>query len=173
MNDEGLREVKNPSELFLQEVNNEPGGVITSTLEGARAILTQIQALTNQTNFGMPLRRASGIDVNRLTMLIATLTRRAALPLQNNDVFVNVAGGLKISEPAADLAVCLAIASSLKAKSLKESTVAIGEVGLLGEVRSVLGLDQRIKEAKKLGFKNFITPYQVKNLVDALKLAFN
>lgn len=172
MNDQGLIEVSNPSELFLEERTiKEPGGVVVPTLEGARVILTEIQALASPTAYGMPLRRASGVDLNRLTMLSATLTRRALLSLQSVDIFVNVAGGLKIFEPAADLGVCLAIASSLKNKALKDKTIVIGEVGLLGEVRNVLGLDQRLKEAKKLGFTNFITPKEVKSLREAIKLA--
>lgn len=137
MKEKGMVEVKNPSKQFLTGKIEAPGSVVVAVLEGSRSVLTEIQALTNPTSFGLPIRRSFGIDQNRLQLLVATLIKRAGVPLQNQDVFINVAGGLKLTEPAVDLAVCLAIASSVFDKVISKGTIAVGEVGLLGELREV------------------------------------
>ncbi|HSX57818.1 MAG TPA: DNA repair protein RadA [Candidatus Saccharimonadales bacterium] len=172
MQERGIIEVKNPSKHFLAGRLEAPGSIVVPVLEGSRSVLTEIQALTNPTNFGLPIRRSFGFDQNRLQLLVATLIKRAGIPLQNQDIFINVAGGLKIKEPAADLAVCLAIASSALDQVISKDTVALGEVGLLGELRDVSFLDKRMDEAKRLGFSQFFTPKTVKTLksaVDQLK----
>jgi DNA repair protein RadA/Sms len=168
MSEGGMTEVKNPSKQFLTGRVLAPGSVVVPILEGSRSVLTEIQALTNPTSFGLPVRRSLGFDQNRLQLLVATMIKRAQVPLQNQDIFINVAGGLKISEPAADLAVCLAIASSVFDKVISKDTIAAGEVGLLGELREVRFLDKRLDEAKRLGFKNFITPKSVRTLKEAI-----
>jgi DNA repair protein RadA/Sms len=171
MEESGLEEVKNPSEQFLGERVLAPGSVVVSLLEGTRPIMTEIQALATPTVFGAPRRVSTGVDYNRLTLLVATLIKRAGLALQNQDIFVNVAGGLRLTERSADLGVCLSIASAVLDQEVSSDTVAIGEVGLLGEIRQVPGLDKRIAEAKKLGFKKVITPKEVKTLREAISLA--
>lgn len=169
MQGEGMTEVKNPEEIFLTE-NREvaPGSVLVITLEGSRAFLVEIQALVVFSKLPMPRRVAAGFDYKRLELLLAVLQKHARLPVDTMDVFVNVAGGLKLSDPAADLGICLAIFSSLKNVSLKR-VVAVGEVGLLGELRSVMSLEKRIKEARKLGFTKIINPNQYKSLSDVIK----
>ena len=157
----GLREVANPSEALLAERTNTDGSVILATLEGNRPILVEIQALAIGSNFGYPKRTASGFDLNRLNLLIAVLERRTKLRLSDKDVFVNVVGGMKLSDSAADLAVCMAIASAVAGRKLGEEYVVFGEVGLGGEIRSAFRADQRIAEAKKLGFKHAIGPATV------------
>ena len=159
MHDNGLSEVKNPSEIFLGEHTKEnTGSIITSTIEGSRPVLLEVQALVTPSNFGNPQRVATGFDYKRLSILLAVLEKRVKMRLSSANVFVNMAGGLKIYEPAADLAVCCAIASSFKDVSPKEGFVAIGEVGLGGEIRSVNQIDKRIQEAEKLGFTNILIP---------------
>lgn len=154
----GLVEVKNPSQLFLgEDAIKASGNVITAIMEGSRALLLEIQALTSVTNFGYPKRTTAGYDSNRLQLLTAILSKRANLNLSNQDIYVNVVGGIKIDEPAADLAVALAIVSSMK-DIIIEDTAVIGELGLSGEVRFVPNLEKRIKEAEKLGFKKIICP---------------
>lgn len=157
MKDSGLQEVANPSELFLEEREEQaPGNAVAAILEGNRSFLLEVQALVTRTHFGYPKRTSSGFDQRRLELLIAVLTKRAHLKLDTQDVYVNVVGGFKISEPASDLAVCLAIASSFLNTSLGSSVLAVGEVGLSGEVRGVSQLDKRLAEGKKLGFDQFI-----------------
>jgi DNA repair protein RadA/Sms len=159
MAEKGLVEISNPSELFLHERDKEvPGSVIVPILEGTRPILVEIQALANQTSMAYPRRVASGFDPGRLSILTAIISRRLGLPLGNWDVFVNIPGGLKVREPAVDLGVALAIISSFKNKPLPRGSFAFGEVGLLGEVRRVLGEEKRVKEAKRLGFTQGISP---------------
>ncbi len=154
MTDKGLIEVANPSEYLLAErVKNVPGSVVSIAMEGTRPMLVEVQALTVATQLPVPRRVATGIDFNRLQMLVAILTRRAGIDLSGVDVFVNVAGGVKVSDPALDLAVCLAIASSYRDKAVDPTVAAVGEVGLMGEVRKVGDLDRRVKEAKKLGYR--------------------
>lgn len=165
MAEEGLKEVSNPSALFLQDrVKNVPGSAVTVILEGTRPMLVEIQALVVPTQLAMPRRVASGIDYNRLQLLVAILSKRLDLPLGGFDVFVNVSGGLKIAEPAADLAIAMAIFSSFKNKALDPKAAAFGEVGLLGEVRRVGSEERRTKEARRLGFPTVYCPATVKNL---------
>ena len=160
MQENGLREVKNPSELFLSERNRGiSGSVITSSMEGTRPILLEVQALVTPSNYGNPQRVATGFDYRRLSILLAVLEKRAGYRLSANNVFLNMAGGVKIDEPAIDLAVCCSIASSLLDKVIDNNVVLIGEVGLGGEVRSVGNIEKRIQEAKKLGFKEVIIPH--------------
>ena len=163
MNERGLEEVENPSAVLLAERQNTDGSIILATLEGSRPILVEIQALVTATNFGYPKRTSSGFDLNRLNLLIAVVEKRTKLKLNDKDVFVNVVGGLKIRDSAADLAICLAIASAVAGRKLAEDFVVFGEVGLGGEVRSVYRPDQRIAEAKKLGFAHAIAPGTVKD----------
>ncbi len=171
MADVGLKEVANPSALFLQDrVKNVSGSVVTIIMEGTRVLLIEIQALAVPSQLVMPRRVASGIDYNRLQLLVAILQKRLNVPLGTFDVFVNVSGGLKIAEPSADLAVALAILSSFKNKALDFKAAVFGEVGLLGEVRRVGSEDRRIKEAKRLGFTTVISPSSVRNLKQASEL---
>ncbi|HLC69923.1 MAG TPA: DNA repair protein RadA [Patescibacteria group bacterium] len=159
MEETGLKEVKSPSAVFLAERGeNVPGSVITCLLEGTRPILVEVQALVTKTNFGYPQRRASGFDLNRLQVLIGVLSRRAGLPLDSYDVFLNVVGGLQAEEPAADLAVILAIASGIQNKTLPKNLAAFGEVGLGGEVRSVNQSEKRLTEIKNMGFEFAVIP---------------
>lgn len=174
MRDAGLVEVKNPSEVFLAERQFGPGSCVAAIMEGSRPFLVEVQALVNQTVFGMPRRTGSGIEFNRLQLLLAVLAKRAGLKLATQDVFVNVVGGVRVSEPAADLAVCLAIASAMLGKETGKDLVAIGEVGLGGELRSVSHLEQRLAEAHKLGFTHAIiaahAKLQGKQQIDVLKM---
>jgi DNA repair protein RadA/Sms len=167
MHENGLVEVHNPSELFLSERDREiSGSVVTSSMEGTRPILLEVQALVTPSNYGNPQRVATGFDYRRLSILLAVLEKRAGYRLSANNVFLNMAGGVKIDEPAVDLAVCCSIASSLVNKTADNMCVVIGEVGLGGEVRSVGHIEKRIQEAEKLGFKRVIIP---KNNLKGLK----
>ncbi|MBR3115703.1 DNA repair protein RadA [Candidatus Saccharibacteria bacterium] len=161
MIDAGLKEVANPSAALLAERTNTDGSIILATLEGNRPILVEIQALATKTNYGYPKRTASGFDLNRLNLLIAVLERRTKLRLSEQDIFINVVGGIKLADAAADLAVCMAIASAVAGRKLGEEYVVFGEVGLGGEIRSAFRADQRIAEAKKLGFLHAIGPATV------------
>ena len=163
MANSGLKEVQNPSAALLAERQNTDGSIILATLEGTRPILVEIQALASKTTFGYPNRTASGFDLNRLKLLIAVLERRTKLKLGEYDIFVNVVGGMKLNDSGADLAVCLAIASAVAGRKLDESYVVFGEVGLGGEIRSAFRPDQRIAEAKKLGFTRAIAPATIKD----------
>ncbi len=159
MREDGLREVTNPSELFLSEREKQtPGSVVTSSVEGSRPILLEVQALVTPSNFGYPQRVSNGFDQKRLSILLAVLEKRAGVRASVNNVFVNVAGGIRVIEPAVDLAVCVSIASSLSDKVVDNQTIIIGEVGLGGEIRSVGHIEKRIQEAQKLGFKSAIIP---------------
>ena len=155
---EGLKLVENPSAALLAERQDADGSVVLATLEGTRPLLVEIQALVNPTNFGYPKRTASGFDLNRLNLLVAVLEKRTKLNLSDKDIYINVVGGLKLQDPAADLAVAMAIASAAAGRKLSENLVVFGEVGLGGEIRSVRGADQRIAEAKKLGFDGALGP---------------
>ena len=154
----GLSEVQNPSAALLAERTNTDGSIILATLNGNRPILVEIQALATKTNYGYPKRTASGFDLNRLNLLIAVLERRTKLKLSEQDIFINVVGGMKLNDSAADLAVCMAIASAVAGRKLSDEYVVFGEVGLGGEIRSAFRADQRIAEAKKLGFLHAIGP---------------
>lgn len=159
MKGNGLREVKNPSEMLLSgRPENVPGSSIVCTMEGTRPVLVEIQALTSTTSFGMPRRMATGIDYNRVILLMAVLEKRVGMQMQTSDVYVNVAGGLKLDEPASDLGVTMAIASSFKNLYIDPKTVLIGEIGLTGEVRGVNFIEKRIIEAQKTGFEKCIVP---------------
>lgn len=158
MYEEGLRVVENPSAALLAERQDADGSVVLATLEGTRPLLVEIQALVNPTSFGYPKRTASGFDLNRLNLLIAVLERRTKLNLSDKDIYINVVGGLKLSDQAADLAICMAIASAAAGRRIDEGIVVFGEVGLGGEIRSVIGVDKRVSEAKKLGFTKAIAP---------------
>lgn len=168
MTDGGMIEVKNPSKLFLDQKIKAPGSAVAAILQGVRPLLLEIQALVTKSNLPVPRRTGSGVDNNRLQLLCAVLQKRMGLPLFNQDIFVNVTGGLRISETAADLGICLAIISSFKDQVVKEKSVFIGEVGLLGEIRGVRQLDKRISEAKKLGYTNVVTPENARSLKDAM-----
>ena len=159
MSTNGLKEVKNPSEIFLstrQRLNS--GAAIISCIEGSRALLVEVQSLVTKSSFGVPERKVSGVDYNRVTMIIAVLRKRIGILIDGYDIFVNVVGGVKVEEPAADLGIAIAIVSSFKDKEISNETVFFGELGLGGEVRGVDQFDTRIKEVEKLGFKNVIFP---------------
>lgn len=185
MQNEGMVEIHNPSSVLLSDREENPSGsVIVASMEGTRPILVELQALVAQSVFGLPRRTANGIDYNRLTLLIAVLEKRAGLMLGNQDVYLNVVGGIKLNEPALDLGIILAAASSYKNISIPNDVVVMGEVGLTGEVRAVNLMEKRLKEAEKLGFHKCIIPENnkrllkekykldiigVKNVVDVLK----
>ncbi len=158
MKDKGFCEVENPSKVLLEEKSSTAGSVTVASLEGTRPMLIELQALTSATSFGYPKRTASGIDFNRLQLLLAVLTKRAGLRLLNQDVYCNIVGGFKISEPALDLGICLAVASAYKNKPVDSKLVTFGEVGLSGDLKTVFHSDVRIFEAEKLGFKKALVP---------------
>lgn len=162
MTREGLRPVANPSQLFLAErPAGSPGSVVTASREGSRPLLVEVQALVAPTAFGgTPRRQVAGVDYNRVSIILAVLERRVGINLQTQDVYVNIAGGVKISEPSCDLAVAAAVASSYHGRPVDPSTVIFGEVGLAGEVRSVGHLDERLAEAARLGFRQAVVPGQ-------------
>ncbi len=168
MDETGMVEVSHPEQLFMTSENSgTPGSVVTVTLEGTRAFLVELQGLTVYSKFPMPRRVVSGVDQRRVELLLAVLQKHAGLPLDTNDVFVNVAGGLKLSDPGVDLGICLAVYSSLRDIPLPK-TVGIAEVGLLGELRNVPGSEKRVREAKKLGYTNILTAQTHKTLKDVL-----
>jgi len=170
MEDKGLLPVTNIEKIFLSKGNTYvSGSVITSTLQGTRPLLVEIQALVVSSKLPFPKRVAQGIDVRRLELLLAVLIRRCGLPLYEYDVFVNVAGGIKVTEPASDLAICLAIASSFFDKPLPKGSIALGEIGLLGEIREVVAQDKRVKEARRLGLVRPITQREMKYVNEAIK----
>jgi len=186
MGESGLREVADPGRAFLAEHDGAaPGSVVAAAMEGSRPLLVEVQALVAPAGYGTPARRASGIDPTRLALLLAVLGRRAGVSLGSHDVYANLAGGLIVAEPGLDLAVALALASSLRDRAVDRGTIAVGEVGLLGELRPVSGLDRRLREAARLGFERAIVPagrlagssvdgihlVPVANLRDALRAA--
>jgi DNA repair protein RadA/Sms len=166
MQDIGMVEVTNMSEVFLSDVNtNLPGTALVATVEGTSTILLEIQALTSHSYYNMPRRVGNGIDLNRLNMIIAVLEKRCNINLGAQDIYVNVIGGIKIDEPAVDLAVAMAIVSSYKTKTIDSKTVFVGEIGLTGEVRSINNAEKRVKEVEKLGYKTIIVnKKQMENL---------
>lgn len=169
MEEYGMTEVVSPEQLFLtHEITDVPGSVLVATLEGTRAFLVELQALVVYSKLPMPRRVVSGVDARRVELLLAVLQKHAHLPLETYDVFVNVAGGLKLSDPGIDLGICLAVYSSLKNISLGKS-VGISEVGLLGELRNVSGIEKRVREAEKLGYKKVITAEKYRGLRDVLE----
>jgi DNA repair protein RadA/Sms len=159
MQGEGMVEVANPSAVFLAErAAAAPGSVVTVTIEGTRPILQEIQALVSRSSLSMPRRAATGFDVSRLHLVTAVVARRLGVPLYDQDVYLNVVGGLRVDEPAADLAAALAIISSVRDHALPGDMVALGELGLSGELRGVGQLEQRLREAAKLGFASALIP---------------
>ena len=159
MKGSGLAEVPNPSEIMLQgKPKNESGSVVICSMEGTRPILLEIQALVSPTNFGFPRRQTAGSDLNRLNLLMAVLEKRLNLSIANCDAYVNITGGLKITEPAIDLGIVMAVVSSFKNRPIDDKLIAFGEIGLSGEVRAVSMAENRVAEAKKLGFKTCIVP---------------
>ena len=159
MEDCGLVEVNSPANLLIEQSEGASGSAIVATLEGSRVFLHEIQALVGSTNYSNPRRVAVGLEYNRLLQVIAVLEKKVGLNLSKQDVYVNVAGGLDVVEPSYDLALSLAIISSIRDIPISPTTVIIGEVGLLGEIRYVENLERRLKEAKKLGFKRAIIPF--------------
>ena len=159
MANEGMVEISNPSAVLISERDDDPAGsVVVASMEGTRPLLIELQALTTPSVFGMPRRNANGIDYNRLTLLMAVLEKKAGFNLGNQDAYINVVSGMRINEPAVDLGVIIAVASSFKNLSVSKEVVVIGEVGLTGEVRTVNLIDKRLKEAEKLGFKTCVIP---------------
>ena len=159
MREEGLREVKNPSEVFLSERHyGISGSTVVASIEGSRPILVEVQALVTATNYGLPQRNSTGFDFRRLALLLAVLEKRMGMNLGQQDVFVNIAGGLKIDEPAVDLGIAVSIASSLRDVPVDSSSIAIGEIGLGGEIRTISQVERRVQEAAKLGFKKIVVP---------------
>lgn len=159
MKEEGLREVMNPSEIFLEERSQgASGSTVVASMEGTRPVLVEIQALISPSSFGNPRRMATGIDTNRVPLLMAVLEKRVGLMLQNQDAYIKVAGGVKLDEPAIDLAIAVSIASSFRDQPTNPEDIFIGEVGLTGEIRRVSRIEQRVQEAAKLGFKRVICP---------------
>ncbi len=163
MSDVGLRAVANPSQSLLENYEQAPGNVVLATLEGSRPVLVEVQALVSPTSFGFPKRSAAGIDLNRLNVLVAVVQKRTGLNLSNSDIYVNIVGGLRVTEPAADLAIICAIVSSFKNLSLPRNTAVFGEVGLAGEVRPVGASERRLAEATKLGFTNTVVAGKTKD----------
>ncbi|HBA62279.1 MAG TPA: DNA repair protein RadA, partial [Lachnospiraceae bacterium] len=168
MREEGLVEVLNPSEFMLEgKPEGASGSIVACSMEGTRPILIEIQALVCKSGFGFPKRTAAGTDYNRVNLLMAVLEKRLGLPLSDYDAYVNIAGGIRMNEPAVDLGIVLAIISSLKNKVIDEKTIAFGEVGLSGEVRAVNLPKERVAEAKRLGFTRCILPaVSVKSVKD-------
>lgn len=171
MNDTGLEEVPNPSKMLLEgRPKNTSGTCVMCVMEGSRPILAEVQALVTPTGFGTPRRMTNGYDFNRMAMLIAVLEKRAGYYFANTDCYLNIIGGLKIDEPASDLSVVLALVSSLKDMILKDDVIAIGEIGLAGEIRGVSNAQQRVNEAIRMGFRKIIIPYHnFKSLPDEIK----
>lgn len=170
MRQTGLVEVENPSEYMLSgKPENASGSVVACSMEGTRPILIEIQALVCQSNFGLPRRTAAGTDYNRVNLLMAVLEKRIGLPLSNYDAYVNIAGGIKMNEPAIDLGIVMALVSSYKNRPIDEKMIVFGEVGLSGEVRAVNMPEQRVAEAKKLGFETCILPSVSKDMVKDIK----
>ena len=170
MRQNGLVEVENPSEFMLNgKPENASGSVVACSMEGTRPILIEIQALVCSSNFGMPRRTAAGTDYNRVNLLMAVLEKRVGIHLSNYDAYVNIAGGIKMNEPAVDLGIVMAVVSSYKNQPIDEKTIVFGEVGLSGEVRAVNMPEQRVVEAKKLGFTTCIMPEVSREVVKNIK----
>src|SRR3989338_4470668 len=174
MQDKGMVEVSDPSGIFLeQRISKRPGSCVVSTIAGGRPILAEVQALCTSTIFPVPTRRVTGLDYSRIQIVIAALSKVANLSLGNMDIYVNVAGGLKVSEPAADLGAALAVVSAAVDKPVREGICAFGEVGLLGELRPVVNTKSRMNEAKRLGFQDFVMPEKFKTLDEAVSYAIH
>jgi DNA repair protein RadA/Sms len=188
MNENGLNEVSNPSAVFLSERPvNVPGSIVTASMEGTRPILVEIQALASSSSFGNPRRTILGIDQNRVALLVAVMEKKLGMHLMGHDIFINVAGGVKIDEPAADMGIVAAVASSFLDRPVRHGTIILGEVGLTGEVRAIGHIETRIAEAKKMGFNRCLLPqsnlkrtagmkdiqlFGVKNVSEAMEALF-
>jgi len=171
MKDSGLSEVTDPTQIMISENKNAPGSAVVCTVEGTRPMVVEIQALVSQTPFGMPRRMATGLDYNRLTLLAAVLEKKAGCNLYNQDIYINVVGGIKINEPAVDLGIAVAIMSGFRNRAIKPGGVIIGEVGLTGEIRGVNFIDKRIYEAEKTGFSYCVIPKSnAKNIEGKFKI---
>jgi DNA repair protein RadA/Sms len=169
MREQGLTQVENPSEYMLNgRIDNASGTIVSCALEGSRPLLIEIQALLTRTNFGLPRRQAQGTDYNRINLLMAVLEKRVGLNMSDQDAYVNITGGIRITEPAIDLAIVLAITSSFRNKPLNTGLVAIGEVGLSGEIRSISQIDKRVLEAKRLGFTTCVVPASNKSSLEGV-----
>ena len=174
MADSGMLEITNPSQVFLsQRIEKRAGSVVCASIAGGRPILSEVQALATSTIFGVPARRVTGLDFSRMQIVIAALAKNAGLSFANLDIYLNVAGGLRITEPAADLAAALAVVSAVLDKPVREGICVFGEVGLLGELRTVAASKAREKEAKRLGFSDFVTPERFKTLEAAISYAIH
>jgi DNA repair protein RadA/Sms len=172
MHDRGLREVENPSQFFLGARERRPSGsCVVASIVGSRPVLIEVQALVGETSYGMPRRLANNLDQQRLAMILAVLERRAGFALGSHDVYASVAGGLRVSEPAADLGIALAIASSFRNAAIAPETAVFGELGLSGEVRGVSGADRRVTEARKHGYRNVVSPENAPDLAEAIARA--
>lgn len=171
MTQKGLKVIDNPSAALLAERQETDGSIVLATMEGSRPLLVEVQALVNPTNYGYPKRTCSGFELTRLNLLIAVLEKRTKLKLNNKDIYVNIVGGLSVNEPAADLAVCLAIGSAATGLKLIKNSVVFGEIGLSGEIRRVPFSDKRLKEAKKLGFDGAIGPKLKPELKDLIAVS--
>jgi DNA repair protein RadA/Sms len=159
MTGKGLKEVPNPSGIFLSEKPKATAGsVVSASLEGSRPLLYEVQALVSSSGFGSPRRTSIGIDSNRLALLVAVLEKIEGVHLKDQDIFLNITGGIRITEPAADLSVIAAVNSSFQNRPIDHETVVVGEVGLTGETRAVMGVEMRLREAEKMGFKKAIVP---------------
>jgi DNA repair protein RadA/Sms len=159
MTDSGLHDIVNPSAIFLsQRPSVVPGSVVTASIEGSRPILLELQALVGRASFGTPRRTALGVDYNRVSLLVAVMEKKLGLQLMNQDIFVNVTGGVRVNEPAVDLAIVSAVASSFLDKPVMGSTVVFGEIGLTGEIRAISQVESRVREAQKMGFKRCLLP---------------
>jgi DNA repair protein RadA/Sms len=184
MTEQGMEEVRDPSAALIGDLRSVPGTVVLAAVEGSRPLLVELQSLVSPTPFGLPRRVANGIDLNRLHMVVAVLEKRARLPLSNADIFVNVAGGVRVTEPAADLGLALSLAGNLREEALAPGTVVIGELGLAGEVRRVSRLERRLQEAGRRGLGRAIVPagqpagspgmevIEVRDLQEAIRAAF-
>jgi len=174
MKEEGLIGVEDPSKVLMENRHESASGsAIAIIMEGNRPLTVEVQALTTKTSFGYPKRAASGFNLNRLQLLCAVIQKRLRINLMDQDVYVNIASGLQVNEPAVDLAICAAIISSVKDKPISSNTAIFGEVGLSGEIRSVPVLERREKEAMNLGFSNVISPKNTKTLNQLLKTLFS
>nr|MDQ6922055.1 DNA repair protein RadA [Candidatus Dormibacteraeota bacterium] len=184
MADQGMEELKDPSAVLVGDLRSVPGAVVLAAMEGTRPLLVEVQSLVSRTAFGMPRRVSNGIDINRLHMIVAVAEKRAGMALGNSDVFVNLAGGVRVNEPAADLGLAISLAGNLRDRALPAGTLVIGELGLAGEVRRVARLDRRLQEAQRRGLNRAIVPpgqnpriegmevIEVRELTQAIEIAF-
>jgi DNA repair protein RadA/Sms len=184
MAEQGMEELRDPSAILVGDLRSVPGAVVLAAMEGTRPLLVEVQSLVTRTAFGMPRRVSNGIDINRLHMIVAVAEKRAGMALGNSDVFVNLAGGVRVNEPAADLGLAISLAGNVRDRALPAGTLVIGELGLAGEVRRVARLDRRLQEAQRRGLDRAIVPagqnpriegievVEVRELTQAIEVAF-